>query len=327
VTLSEAAALTAADRDALEAWAIGPLTAARTPASGTINRTLLVDTPGGSYALRAYRHGERAPVEREHEVIAYARAHGLPAVAPLPLPDGATILERAGRFYALFPRAAGSQIERDDLGTAEVAAMGRCLAALHRALRDYPAERAQRRSFAVDGQAVLERIIALGQAIRARPTLDDADRRALAALAGRREWIEQYGAFSPGDLAALEQQLIHGDYQHTNLFFERGDISAIIDWDQTYLAPRAWEIARAMHLVWNFAAEPCRIFLAAYRAELPLPDAELDLAATYYGWFRAHDLWLYEAIYQQGNQRVRVFVESNGFAPLIDRWAELRAVL
>ena len=57
------------------------------------------------------------------------------------------------------------------------------------------------------------------------------------------------------------------------------------------------------------------------------PDAELDLAATYYGWFRAHDLWLYEAIYQQGNDRVRVFVESDGFAQLIDRWAALRAVL
>jgi homoserine kinase type II len=315
------------DLDVLDAWAIGPIVASHAPSSGTINRTLLVDTPGGSYALRTYRHRDRAPVDREHEVIAYARAQGLPAVAPLPLPGGATILERAGRFYALFPRAPGRQIEQDDLGTAELAAMGRCLAALHRGLRGYPAERARRRSLAVESDAVLARIAALKRVIRTRLDLDDVDRRALVALTGRREWIMRCGAFRPNDLMALEQQLIHGDYQHTNLFFERGYVSAIIDWDQTYLAPRAWEIVRAMHLVWNFAAEPCRCFLAAYRAELRLPDAELDLAATYYGWFRAHDLWLYEAIYEEGNQRLRAFVEPDGFTSLIERWVALRAVL
>jgi homoserine kinase type II len=325
--MPESSQPTADDLDVLGAWAIGPIVASHAPSSGTINRTLLVDTPGGSYALRAYRHRDRAPVEREHEVIAYARAQGLPAVAPLPLPGGATILERAGRFYALFPRAPGSQIERDDLGTAELAAMGRCLAALHRGLASYPSERARRRELAVDRDAALDRIAALDRAIRARPNLDDVDRRALTALAGRREWIIRCGAFRPNDLMALEQQLIHGDYQHTNLFFERGYVSAIIDWDQTYLAPRAWEIVRAMHLVWNLAAGPCRVFLAAYRSELSLPDAELDLAATYYGWFRAHDLWLYEAIYTEENGRVPAFVESDGFAPLVDRWAALRARL
>jgi homoserine kinase type II len=317
----------AEDLDLLNAWAIGPILAACTPSSGTINRTLLVDTSGGSYALRAYRHRERAPVEREHEVILYARSQSLPAVAPLPLPGGATILERDGRYYALFPCAPGRQIARNELGAHELAAMGRCLAALHRGLRSYPAERANRRSFAVDRDAGLARIAALEQTIRARPNQDDVDRRALVALAGRREWIVRYGASRPSDLMALDRQLIHGDYLHTNLFFDRGDVSAIIDWDQTYLAPRAWEIARTMHLVWNFDAEPCRAFLAAYRAEQSLPDAELDLATKYYGWFRAHDLWLYEAIYMDGNDRVRAFVESDGFTPLIDRWAALRAML
>jgi Ser/Thr protein kinase RdoA (MazF antagonist) len=317
----------AGDLDALEAWAIGPIVAMRTPSAGTINRTLLLDTPGGSYALRAYRHRDRAPVEREHEVIAYACAQGLLAVAPLPLPGGATILERDRRFYALFPRAPGSQIERDDLGANELAAMGRCLAELHRGLRGFPDERAARRSLAFDPDVVLDRIAALDQTIRARSDLDDVDRCALAALAGRREWIVRCGAPRPSDLAALDQQLIHGDYLHTNLFFDRGDVSAIIDWDQTYLAPRAWEIARTMHMVWNFAADPCRMFLAAYRAALPLPDAELDQAATYYGWFRAHDLWLYEAIYVEDNDRVRAFVEPDGFTPLVDRWAALRAAL
>jgi homoserine kinase type II len=325
--MPQSAPLAADDLDLLDAWAIGPVVAVRTPGAGTINRTLLLDTASASYVLRAYHHRDRAPVQREHAVIAYARIQGLRAVAPLPLPGGGTILERAGRFYALFPHAPGRQINRADLRRGEIAAMGRCLAAVHRGLRGYPAERVAQRSFAVDRDDVLARIGALDQAIRARPNLDDVDRRALAVLAGRRDWIERAGVSRPGDLATLEQQLIHGDYQEANLFFERGDVSAIIDWDQTYLAPCAWEVVRAMHLVWNFAAAPCRAFLAAYRAELPLRHAELDLAAIYYGWFRAHDLWIYEAIYCDGNDRVRAFVGSDGFISLIDRWTALRGTL
>jgi Ser/Thr protein kinase RdoA (MazF antagonist) len=311
----------------LDAWAIGPVISARLPGAGTINRTLLIDAASGGWVLRAYRHRDRTIVEQEHTVIAYARVSGLPAVAPLPLPGGATIAEQDGRFYALFPHAAGRQVERADLGAGEVAAMGRCLAALHCGLRGYPAERVRRRPFAVDRAAALARIARLEQTIRTLPTINVLDRQVLVALAGRRDWIEHAGATQPAGLAALDQQLIHGDYQQTNLFFDRGIVSAIIDWDQTYLAPPEWEIARTMHLVWNFAPGPCRTFLAAYRTALPLSDVALDLVATYYGWFRAHDLWLYEAIYFEGNDRVRAFVEPDGFVPLVDLWAVLRAEL
>jgi hypothetical protein len=48
---------------------------------------------------------------------------------------------------------------------------------------------------------------------------------------------------------------------------------------------------------------------------------------TYYGWFRAHDLWLYESLYYDGNERVRAFVEPNGFVSLLDMWAALKAEL
>jgi Ser/Thr protein kinase RdoA (MazF antagonist) len=307
----------------LGAWGVGPPVAMRTPDSGTINRVVLVDTAAGRYVLRAYRHRERAPVEREHAVIAYACAHGLPAAAPLLLPDGTTIAECDGRFYALFPHAAGQQVARAQLRRAEIAAMGRCLAALHCGLRGYPTEHAARRSFAVDRDDALARIARLEQIIGALPAIDLADRWVLADLVGRRVWIEGAGAARPAGLDALDQQLIHGDYQQTNLFFDRGEVCAVIDWDQTYVAPREWEVARTMHLVWNFAPEPCRAFLAAYRAMLPLTNAALDLAAIYYGWFRAHDLWLYEALYLEGNDRVRVFIEPGGFVPLAERWAAI----
>src|SRR4029450_4931130 len=97
------------DLAVLEVWHIGPVQASSTPDSGTINRTLLVETAAGRFVLRGYRHADRTLVEREDAGIAHGCSHGLPAVAPLPLPGGGTILERGGRFYALFLHAPGTQ--------------------------------------------------------------------------------------------------------------------------------------------------------------------------------------------------------------------------
>lgn len=319
--------VTAEQRAALAAWSVGAILPATTPHTGTINGTLLLATATGEYALRAYRHREREPVACEHAVIAHARAQGLPAVGPLPLPGGQTILERDGRFYALFPRAPGRQVRRHNLGEGEVAAMGAFLATLQRALRGFPTEQAARRSFAVDRVATLAGIARLEAVIRARRGDDPAAATALARLAGRRAWLARRPAGERHDLAALEHQLIHGDYQETNLFFAAGRVSAIIDWDQTYLAPRAWEVARTLDLVCGFAPGPCRVFLESYRAELPLPAPDLDLAVTAYGLFRAHDLWLYEDYYLHDNERVRPFITPGGFVPIVERWARLRPAL
>src|SRR5688572_27598370 len=110
-----------ADLEVVACWPIGAIISADSPSTGAVNRTLLVRTTAGSYALRAYRHLGRTRVESEHALIAYAADHGVPAPRPLKLPNGETILERGGRFFALFPWAAGRQIVRHALGPAELA--------------------------------------------------------------------------------------------------------------------------------------------------------------------------------------------------------------
>ncbi|WP_201363337.1 phosphotransferase [Dictyobacter formicarum] len=125
----------------------------------------------------------------------------------------------------------------------------------------------------------------------------------------------------------MQLQAIWHHYQNTNLFFEDGQISAVIDWDQSYVAPRAWEVVRTLHYVCKLDGPLCRIFLTAYRDVLPLPPEELDLAAAVYGWMRGHDLWHYEAIYLEGNQRVRAFLQPGPYIPFAQKWATLRAYL
>lgn len=83
-------------------------------------------------------------------------------------------------------------------------------------------------------------------------------------------------------------------------------------------------MALILDLVFGYAPGLSRVLLAAYRAERPLAWNDLDVAAACYRLMRAHDLWMYAAIYDHGNERVRRYFGSEGFVPHAERWAALR---
>ncbi|GCE09711.1 phosphotransferase enzyme family protein [Dictyobacter aurantiacus] len=316
--------------DLQEAWNLPPVRVTWKPDSGTIHRTVLLRTGQVNYALRAYRYSneQRWKIEGEHAIIAHVQQHGLPAIAPLPLPNGGTILNHEGAFYALFPFAPGQQIPRHKLNIDNAIAMGKMLGQLHQALRDYHPQYARTISFDVDRETSVAKIDQIEAAILSQPEgLNALDKQSLQRLAQRRDRLM---ASQPADvsiLSTLNHQVTHGDYQESNLFFEGNSVSAIIDWDQSLFAPRAWEIIRVFHYIFKFQAEGCSAFLNAYRTIIPLPLVDLEKTATIYAWIREHDLWLYEELYLHKNQRVRSFVAPGRFIPLAERWHALKSQL
>ncbi len=316
--------------DLHDTWNLSPILSTWMPDTGTVHQTLLLKTAAGNYALRAYcyKADERWRISCEHALIAFVQAHGLPALAPIPLLNGETILERQGRFYALFPFAQGKQILRAQLTVYEVNSMGQFLAQLHQVLHDYPQERVPQRSFVVDHTATLAKIDEIIAVIRSRLRVEDEDRQILARLQQRRAWLTTTHAINSDDFSHLTQQVIHGDYQETNLFFEKGEVSAIIDWDQAYVASRAWEVVRTLHYAHNLEAVSSNTFLSGYRRVLPLTETELEVAAAAYGWRWEHNLWIYEELYLKGNQRIRAFLQPNEpYSPFVERWASLQRLL
>jgi homoserine kinase type II len=257
----------------------------------------------------------------------------VPAIAPLPLPGGGTVLERAGRCFALFPWAAGRQVARAAVGAAETAAMGAALGRLHLALRDFPPAGLPRRPEpdAPERRATLARMDRLAAVIRAAGPADPVAAAALARLAGQRAYLKRRpapGPRAPDAPATQAAQPIHGDYQETNLFFAGGRVSAVIDWEQPRLAPPAWEVLRALDFVFGFEPGRCRRFLGAYRAERPLPLADLEAAAAAYDRYTSHSLWVLETLYLEGDRRVARFLQAPDavpFVPVAERWARTRA--
>ena len=312
-------------------WGVGAPGDARAPETGTVNQTVLLTTDRGRFVLRGYRHQNIEPIEREHAVIAYARAAGLPAVAPLPLPSGATVYEENGKYYSLFPWAAGRQVRRADIETRHAAAMGLCLARLHVALATFPVDRHPfpRYWVPLDRGDILARMDELEARMRAALTTDALAPTALARVLGQRMYLEGLPDGVLGHYQSpLAEQVIHGDYQEANLFFAGGAVTAvtaIIDWDQTRLAPPAAEVVRIFDLVFDFEPERCRRFLREYRRVRPLSLGDLDAAAAAYDVRVSHGLWVYEELYLRGNRRVARFIAgSGGFVPISERWASVR---
>jgi len=181
-------ALSPEDHAALSSWRLGPVVGVALPATGTVSRTILVQTADGAYALRAYHRPDPARVEWEHLVIGWASAWGTPVCRPLPLPSGETVWEEDGCLFALFPLAEGRQVARADLREEEVASAGRCLARIHLAFADFPVAQARHKAFSFDTGATLQSLARIQEAITARSIQTDADRTAQQHLAGRREW-------------------------------------------------------------------------------------------------------------------------------------------
>lgn len=308
----------------VRAWDLGAIHAVRVPATGTIHQTLLLDTAKGQRVLRAYRRCERSWVEREHALITYVVQQHLPAMTPIPWRPGETILGHNGRWYALFPHAPGTQLNRTALDIPTMQAMGYALAHLHGTLKDFSHPLIQPRPMAIDRQATLTEIAWYERAIAQAADRHDTNQAALRRLADQRRWIETHAVTTLAALDILPQQIIHGDYTETNLFFQGSVVSAIIDWDQAYRAAREWELIRTLDVVFAFAPPGACAFLQAYSTLIPVVVEHLELAAWGYAVMRAHDLWMYNAIYRQQNNRVRQLLGPNGFVDPYAAWLHLK---
>ena len=313
----------------LDIWNAGTIQAIKTPTiGGTIDSTHLITTNKGRYALCASTRNDPDRLKQEHELILWAHQHDIPTPPPLPTPQGDTIVTYKDQIFTLFPFVNGHQVSRDNLQPAHIAAMGSFLAQIHTILADYPTSNVSKRNFEIDPHADREQALAdidrLIKKISAIPSPDHTDQHALDRLTARKKWLQTLTDPKKSAPLTLPFQVIHGDYQETNVFFQNNHVSSIIDWS-AYAAPTTWEIARTLHLVFNFRPTPSITFLKTYQQHHPLSLEDLDIATHAYGLKRGHSLWLYEEAYDNGN--VRQFITPGGFTPIATDWQSLSPTL
>jgi homoserine kinase type II len=313
----------------LEAWSLGEVRGLERVTGGASHRVYRVESARGLAFLRVYQRADRARAEREHALIAHERAHALPAVALQVARDGSTVVEHAGNVCALYEAARGEQRRGAELNGAQASSAGAVLGRIHRALASLQDVGYLRWALNWDGPAWVERLNVVERAILTRPRpltreLEEGDRWALERLRAQRAWLAHPDCVhSYRPLAAA--QVVHGDYQDANLFFEGDRVSAVIDWDQAAVMPRSYELARAAGFM--FRLEPARTlrFLAGYASENPIEPAALDDGARAWGCFADHHVWPLEEVYLNGNPAARRYIPHAPFRPFQQAWAELGA--
>ncbi|WP_188895152.1 phosphotransferase enzyme family protein [Microlunatus endophyticus] len=317
-----------ATQGALRHWNLEPVTGVERATSGVMNQTYLVSTAQRRLVLRRHRRSVRDEVEFEHAVIAHARARGIPAPAAISTPDGEAIVDHDGAFHSLFAFARGQQVSRGELTAPHARSMGEMLARLDLALADFPVPPRAAREHPADLAPVAVAVDHLLQRIGRRSEQSERDRWAADLLRTKAAWLQAATPPIWRDPPGDELQLVHGDYQESNLFFDPyRTVVDVIDWDKADVGWPPAEIVRTLDLALRLDPELCAPFIDGYRTVRPVSIADLDQAAGNWNYNRIHDHWVLEGIYLRDDDRLRIFLEPGPFVPFADKWARLRPLL
>jgi homoserine kinase type II len=309
-------------RGALSAWALEEPLEISEAVGGATHRVYRVASPGKDRFLRVYKRPDPALAAREHALIHHVRRSGLPAVLPLQARHGDSVVVHEGIVYALYEAARGVQVSRASLTEPRARAAGELLARLHGVLRELPDEGYVRWQLSWDGPAWVERLNAVERALLARGLRSETDDWALRRLRAQRSWLAE-AACPQTYTPACPAQLIHGDYQAANLFFDADAVTAVIDWDQAAFMPPAYEVARACGFMFQLAPGPTRAFIDAYVGVSGMSPAELADGGRAWGCFADHHVWPIEEVYLHGNERARHYIPHVPFEPFLRAWSEI----
>jgi len=303
-------ALRVAD-ELLRRFGLGAPISVEVVSAGLLNQNLRAVTARGAFFLKGYRYADPAPITREHALMAYAAAAGVPAVTPLAGPGGHTHLRVGGRWWAVFPHVADRQVSPAQITPAMAHDLGRTLGMVHVALAQFPPLDASRFPVKLlwDSAHAAGEMAWYEAAIRRLPALDPFDQHALASFSYRRTLLAA-GVPPPSAFADLPAQLLHGDFHERNVFFDaQGRVSGVIDWELASRGPRAWEIVRALDLAlelpqdFEAGGERMHAFLGGYAGVAPLTAEESRAMPELYWAARVHSLWVYEEHYRKGSAR------------------------
>ncbi|MBS4053720.1 MAG: phosphotransferase [Thermaerobacter sp.] len=216
--------------------------------TGRINRTYKITTVDGLlYCLKVYSDAvEDKRIQDGLEVTSYLAPLGFPVPQVVTASGHQPLLSLDKRRYLLLKFIPGRNISRRLLGLAECLSMGKMLGSIHQSLRNFPTADKLYSTLWKGSQASLPRVFDLLKVVQAKEYRDAFDIFALDSLTYRIQAMQSLDV-APEQFFHLARQAIHGDYHLDNIIFgERGEVSGVLDFDQTCYAFPSLELMRAI---------------------------------------------------------------------------------
>ncbi|MBL6280167.1 phosphotransferase [Micromonospora fiedleri] len=277
--------------------------------AGLMNRNWRVWTVRGVFAVKQILDIDATAARCQHAATRALAERGRPVPAPLTTADGDTLLEHAGHIYAAATWARGAHREGLDLSLPEAAALGAVLADLHADLAQVmPMVPETMREPVTEPATTKDKIDRYAAAAAARPVRDGMDEFVLDRLRVRRHLLAQVGHLRPDDDVDVGPcGWVHGDFQHLNVLYADGEVSAVLDWDRLKPRPLAAEVVRSATLLFGFGDDRgldlarVQAFTAGYRSRRKLPDEALTDAVHRLWWERVCDTWQLRRRYEHAD--------------------------
>jgi homoserine kinase type II len=307
--------------EVLARWGLGDAAIEKVE-SGATNETWRVSSDDRVRYLRRSRTIERSAVQREHDLINHVADAGVRTPQPIATDDNETVVDLNGALFSLFDTAEGQQLEPCDLSVEHAASAGAFLARVHTAAASVDISGFRELTLRWDGPAWVNRVRATAEIIP-QDSSSDVDRWAYQRSVEQAEWLDDPScrhSYTP----AAATQVIHGDYQHANLFFTGTEVAAVIDWDTAVVATRGFEIVRACSFMFHLDNDRTSSFLSGYRTVSPLSSEELDDGARAWGCFADHHVWPTEERYRHGNRAAERFIPHRPFQPFEQIWVPIQ---
>ena len=254
--------------DLLRAWNLGTPTEVTRPDRGTNNLVWLVQVAGDGYVLRVHRNAGLEQIALEHVLLAELGRRELSFAVPAPIPahDGSTVVPTDLGPASLCHRLPGDHPPRDPAGLTLV---GQALGELDAAMEGIGAEFAP-----IDWRRPLNAI---------HPAVADLDelaadlRRELSST--ETAWFAQQAREIDARVqelrTVLPTQLIHCDFNASNMLVENGTVTAILDFELAGLDLRAFDLAAALgQATDDLATDQVEAFRTGYDRYVTLSSAE-----------------------------------------------------
>lgn len=285
-----------------------------------------------AFFLRKYRAHDASRIMNEHKLLFFLSQKVPTVVSPCLTSDGQSFVEANGEYYALFPKAHGSLIEKHALTDKHAFEAGITLAKLHRQLSLYPRNVMQNEIFPViqlswNREQWLQRLDKIIAAIEAKGEQNVEDAWALRRSMQQRCFLASDHCVHSYQ-TKTERVLIHGDFHHYNLFFDnRSKVSGIIDWDLVQYMPPAYEIARACMYMFDMDVKKSVEFVSGYLSTNELSKVSIIDGVCAWGIFADHHIWALEEVYLKRNLAARKFIPHKNFSPFAQQWSLIEARL
>ncbi|WP_051807224.1 phosphotransferase [Actinoplanes subtropicus] len=275
-------------------WAalgLGRVRDCRPIATGVMNQSWRLTTDAGVFAVKRLRDRTPDEVRVVNELLPRLAGEGFPVPTPRgdPVRIGGDWYTATAWLDGVHPENATLREDLGDLvGRLHVALATLCPPAPRR-LPDVPEN---------PFKSIKKLAVYAG-----RPPADDFDRCAAEEIEWRREMLAELADQRPADAELAPCGWTHGDLQPFNLLVDAdGRVSGILDWDRLGVRPYGLEVVRTATIMYGHALDRIAAFVAGYRAQVPIGDAELADAADRRWWTLLTETWQLERHYEHDDR-------------------------